>query len=564
MTARRAIVGRIAAAALVVAAELTAGLAVVLPSTGPAAAQGGFPFFPFFQRQPEREPRFRQGPGGPGGGGAAPPPVADFSRAPAPPRKPADAPAPTTTVTVLGDGFADWLAYGLEDAFGDTPEVGILRRHKTYSGLIRYESRRDAQEWPQVARQILGQDKPSFVVMMIGLGDRVPLREPAAAPARPGNQRGQQNQPAAPAQQQQDNPPAAADTNDEADPQEAQVAPVERARPGSGPSHEFRSERWAELYGKKIEDTITALKSAGVPVLWVGLPSIRGTKSTSDVIYLNNLFRSQAEKNGIVYIDIWDGFVDEGGRYALQGPDLEGQIRRLRSQDGVHFTKFGARKLAHYVEREIRRMMTVKVTPVALPMTPDPATQAPGAGPSRPSEPAARPLAGPVLPLNSTVSASDELLGGGNRQGGVDPLASRVLVKGESIAAPAGRADDFSWPRRAPSAAAPGPVTPSPPVAALDSGKSEPAAPAARTPGASAAVPPGAEPAPPRRRSAPAASRENAAPREGATSREAHRPPARARVTSQEQRRAPQQDPRAPRPPAAIPDSLIPFFRPVR
>jgi len=36
----------------------------------------------------------------------------------------------------------------------------------------------------------------------------------------------------------------------------------------------------------------------------------------------------------------------------------------------------------------------------------------------------------------------------GTRPASVDALASRTLVKGEALAAPAGRADDFSWPRR--------------------------------------------------------------------------------------------------------------------
>ena len=48
-----------------------------------------------------------------------------------------------------------------------------------------------------------------------------------------------------------------------------------------------------------------------------------------------------------------DGFVDEAGRFLQQGPDFEGQTRRLRSYDGVYFTRVGARKLAHDVEREI-------------------------------------------------------------------------------------------------------------------------------------------------------------------------------------------------------------------
>jgi hypothetical protein len=41
---------------------------------------------------------------------------------------------------------------------------------------------------------------------------------------------------------------------------------------------------------------IAHLKSAGVPVFWVGLPSIRGPKSTTDMQFLNDLYRARAEK----------------------------------------------------------------------------------------------------------------------------------------------------------------------------------------------------------------------------------------------------------------------------
>jgi hypothetical protein len=44
---------------------------------------------------------------------------------------------------------------------------------------------------------------------------------------------------------------------------------------------------------------------------------------------------------------------------------------------------------------------------------------------------------------------SDQLLGGpGTRPAAVDALAARTLVKGEALTPPAGRADDFMWPRR--------------------------------------------------------------------------------------------------------------------
>ena len=189
---------------------------------------------------------------------------------------------------------------------------------------------------------------------------------------------------------------------------------------------------------------IAVLKSKGVPVVWVGLPAVRGAKATSDMLFLDALYRDAAAKAGITYVDVWDGFVDEAGRFLQQGPDFEGQIRALRSYDGVYFTQAGARKLAHYVEREITRLLAARSAPITLPT--EPAT--PDAN-AQPGQPAPRPLAGPIVPLVASSVGTDQLLGGpGSRPAPVDALAARTLVKGEPLAPPAGRADDFSWPRR--------------------------------------------------------------------------------------------------------------------
>jgi hypothetical protein len=201
-------------------------------------------------------------------------------------------------------------------------------------------------------------------------------------------------------------------------------------------------------------------------VLWVGLPAQRGPKATTGASYLNELYRGRAEKAGIVYVDIWDGFVDEQGRYSPQGPDFEGQTRRLRSADGIYFTKAGARKLAHYVEREVDRSVANRAVPVALPSTFEPVS--PGAKAGGPS---ARPLVGPVIPLtvSATGGAAEELLGGARPAAkpiATDPLATRVLIKGEPIAAPTGRADDFNWPRGAAATVTTEPISPSPAASA--------------------------------------------------------------------------------------------------
>ena len=181
-----------------------------------------------------------------------------------------------------------------------------------------------------------------------------------------------------------------------------------------------------------------------MPVLWVGLPAIRGPKGTADMLFLDSLYREGAAKAGITYVDVWDGFVDEAGRFLQKGPDFEGQIRQLRSGDGVYFTKPGARKLAHYVEREITRLLAGRSGPIALPS--EPATPDTSA---EPGKPAPRPLAGPIVPLVAASISTDQLLGGpGTRPASVDALAAKTLVKGEPLAAPAGRADDYAWPRR--------------------------------------------------------------------------------------------------------------------
>jgi hypothetical protein len=240
--------------------------------------------------------------------------------------------------------------------------------------------------------------------------------------------------------------PADADLpQDDADIADApQVGSPERSARAPNGVSQFHDVRWAELYSKKIEELIGVLKTKGVPVLWVGLPAIRGEKSTADMLFLDSLYREGANKAGITYVDVWEGFVDEAGRFLQMGPDFEGQTRQLRTPDGVYFTKPGARKLAHYVEREITRLLAGRSGPIALPS--EPATPDVNVVPG---QPAPRPLAGPIVPLVAESISTNQLLGGpGSRPATIDPLAAKTLVKGEPLNPPAGRADDSSWPRR--------------------------------------------------------------------------------------------------------------------
>jgi hypothetical protein len=481
---------RLAGVLLLALAEATVGLVLTAAVTMPAAAQQFDDRFPFlFNRRNNNQGSFFGFPDDHRAVTAPRAPVVENNTRAPPPTRKSDA-EPLTSVVVLGDSMADWLAYGLEQAAADSPDIGILRRHRSYSGLIRIEVKNDPKgeypDWPQAARDILAADKANFVVMMIGLNDRRPIREKAPTKAT--------TQPAAPAAKKDGEKDSERDTASNEAPADAPPAPGEGERVSGGMiTYEFRSDKWTELYIKRIDDTIAALKAKNVPVFWVGLPPVRSPKISADLSYLNDLYRSRAEKAGITYIDTWDGFIDESGRFVMSGPDFEGQTRRLRSADGIHFTEAGARKLAHYVEREIQRALMANATPVTLPATDEPAA-APQPATPRPGSAIARPLAGPVMPL-TTPAEANELAGGANaRQVATDAIASKVLVRGEPNRVPAGRADDFVWPRRP--VAAPGidpvvattaiPMTPMQPYAP-EPHQVASAAPAAPGPGGPAA-----------------------------------------------------------------------------
>src|SRR5262249_43120408 len=356
----------------------------------------------------------------------------ESSRAPPPKKVKDEQVEPTTTIVVMGDDMADWLGYGLEDVFSDTPEVRVVRKNKLNSGLLHYDAKGDL-DWWRVARDTLARERVDYVVMMLGLSDRQAIRVKDLAKEADTRTSDQQAKDQA-AKEPEAKHRAAKDWSEKKDGQKAATTsetdengtpPAQRNKKTAAPA-EFRSEEWEKIYSRRIDDTIAALKSKGVPVIWVGLPPLRGSSSSSDAAYLNELYRVRAERAGIKYVDVWDGFVDEAGKYSNYGPDYEGQVRRLRLNDGVFFTKAGAIKLARYVEQELSRYMSNRV-PVALPSGPLEAS------PSD-SKPTERPLVGPVIPLTGTAKDkdkdSDKLLGApGSSPTLGDAIATKVLTK---------------------------------------------------------------------------------------------------------------------------------------
>lgn len=292
---------------------------------------------------------------------------------------------PQEYVVVIGDTMAEQLAQGLAEAFfTEHAEVAVIKKVRASSGHVR----NDFFNWVTEAGNIAANERATAFVVVLGVNDRQQLRDETGF-------------------------------------------------------HEIRSDRWRDIYAKRVDDFLAKLKEKNAPIYVVGMPPVSSPRASQDMQYINEILRERAARANVRYVDVWEGFIDEQGQFATSGAAMDGQTRRLRISDGVHFTRFGSRKLAHYVERDLLRLFESRVRSPYLPYGVD----------LNPSTSGVKPIVGPVIPLTTPVGQSRVLEGDKQNTNTppafVDPATKKTLVEGLPQTPVDGRADDFRWPRPA-------------------------------------------------------------------------------------------------------------------
>jgi hypothetical protein len=199
-------------------------------------------------------------------------------------------------IVVLGDSLAEGLWAGLYRAFEDDATLEFINRSKASSGL----SRTDNYDWNAELDKLFKDETYQIAVVMFGANDAQGIRK--------GKE-----------------------------------------------SFKVGTEGWREAYGKRVEDFIKKLRAKNIATYWVGLPVMRSPAQNTDAELMNEVFREKAFINGAKFVDTWTGFTDESGRYSAYGPDMSGQVKRLRADDGLHLTMRGYLKLAHFLEKDLRK-----------------------------------------------------------------------------------------------------------------------------------------------------------------------------------------------------------------
>lgn len=280
-------------------------------------------------------------------------------------------------VQVYGDSLADGLIGGLAEAMAGEPRIQLQRRNRSLQGLLRGDPDEEAK---QVEAEV-AREQPHIAVVMLGVNDRLPFRLTT-----------------------------------------------------TGQRINVGQDLWRAEYGRRIDRLTRIFRRKGMAVYWIGLPIMRRQDVTDDMQMMGGVMRERALVNNARFIDVLTSFADADGSYSAYGPDVAGKSRLLREQDGIHFTQAGYRKLAHFVERELKRDIAQARQERAVSLAgseeeqrrirPVTAAAAPGAAPGAKGGPGAMPR--PLAPGERTGSRPVEA-----GAGDVRPDNSRVVLKGE-------------------------------------------------------------------------------------------------------------------------------------
>lgn len=308
-------------------------------------------------------------------------------------------------IVVLGDSLGSDLSRGLSDTFGSDADIDVIDATSDDAGLVQF----DAAAWGETLDDAVGKaGHADAAVVVVGSLDRQSLTDLHGSAAQVG------------------------------------------------------SEAWLAAYGERAERVVAVFKDRHIPLIWIGLPIARDTDQAQFFASLNTVLRDHVARAGATFVDSWEAFTAENGQYDASGPDVNGQQSRLRRNDGLHFTRAGARKLASFVEADLRQAQDQKRSGQQLASLKaddqtlfDQALQVDINAQIRreaglpPSTVPAGPKSYPIVELTVAPKAANGQLATASEPLNIPADAEAVLLQGKTPPPQPGRTDDFTWPASA-------------------------------------------------------------------------------------------------------------------
>jgi hypothetical protein len=299
-----------------------------------------------------------------------------------PPPKPEVDKAPDATrLAVFGDSLAIDLSRALERFYAEDPNLVVIDQGVSSSGFVRY----DYFDWDAAITEAIAADSFDLAVVIIGINDR----------------------------------------------QEISV---------NGQTYDSLTDQWTAAYQARITAFLGKLRAARKPVIWVGLPPMSKADYSAAISQISNIQRLASFSGGAEFLDIYERFLGEDGKYSSHGPDVNGQNARMRKDDGIHFSSAGADKLAFYLSQAIQSFYRGGGVTMAIA---DPLLGTEAAAMLRPpyqglGQIRLLEVAGAVIPISRVPVRAGELVTAVNA-----PAAAAPFTLDQLVTAPIGRVDAF-------------------------------------------------------------------------------------------------------------------------
>lgn len=221
---------------------------------------------------------------------------ASAPKADLPPAKPKiEKSASAVRLAIFGDSLAVDLAKGLDRYYAEDPNLAIINQGVGDTGFVRI----DVLDWREKIAEQIAADSFDIAVLLVGINDRQKMRL-------------------------------------------------------NGESYGSLTPEWTVEYQARVGAVVSALRAANKPTIWVGLPPMSKSNYDKTMSGISEIQRLAAFSGGAEFLDIYERFADEEGKFTSYGPDLNGKSVRMRRDDGIHFTTAGADKLAFYVAQSLK------------------------------------------------------------------------------------------------------------------------------------------------------------------------------------------------------------------
>ena len=206
------------------------------------------------------------------------------------------------TVLVVGDSMASNLGWGLSNILTKTSGIHLILKGKPSTGLANSWF----YDWTKELPPILAANNPDLVIVFIGANDYQSER-----------------------------------INSIVEP--------------------FAGKAWLKNYTQQITAIEDEAKAAGAFVVWVELPVMRPPGYAIGINELTKIQKRVVDANQeAIYLSIRSLISNQSGEYS-ENAIVNGQMTKIRGDDGIHFSSIGQRALATYVVENLNHIFHVEI-----------------------------------------------------------------------------------------------------------------------------------------------------------------------------------------------------------